>query len=70
LVSWGTDDDVVDWRTQSLPLVTALKQAGYYVRIVPVQAAPHFWMYDPIEEPHGHAAFLAPKLLRFLGERL
>lgn len=70
LVSWGTDDDVVDWQTQSRPFVTALKQAGYYVRIAPVQAAPHFWMYDPIDEAHSHAAFLAPKLLRFLKERL
>ena len=70
LVSWGTDDDVVEWHTQSRPFVTALKQAGYYVRVVPVHGAPHFWMYDPIDEPHGHSGYLAPKLLRFLKERL
>ena len=70
LISWGTDDDVVEWQTQSWPFVTALKQAGCYVRIVPVAAAPHFWMYDPIDEPHGFPGMLAPKLLRFLKERL
>ena len=70
LVCWGTDDDVVDWQTQSRRFVTALKQSGYYVRTVPVNGAPHFWMYAPIDEPHGHAGFLAPKLLRFLRERL
>lgn len=70
LIGWGSDDDVVDWQTQSRPFVTALKQAGYYVRIAPVTDAPHFWMYDPIEEPHSFSGRLAPKLLRFLSERL
>jgi acetyl esterase/lipase len=70
LVCWGTDDDVVDWKTQSQPFVTALKQAGYYVRLAPVQGAPHFWMYAPIDEPHSYAGSLAPKVLRFLRERL
>ena len=70
LLTWGTDDDVVDWETQSLPFLIALKQAGYFVRTVPVQGAPHFWMYAPIEEPHSFAGFAAPKVLRFLRERL
>lgn len=70
LLTWGTNDDVVDWETQSRPFLTALKQAGYYVRTVPVQGAPHFWMYAPIDEPHGHAGFVAPKVLRFFRERL
>ncbi|HEY7302146.1 MAG TPA: alpha/beta hydrolase fold domain-containing protein [Xanthobacteraceae bacterium] len=70
LLTWGTEDDVVDWKTQSLPFLTALKQAGYFVRIVSVEGAPHFWMYDPIDEPHSYAGFLAPKVLRFLSERL
>ena len=70
LIGWGTDDDVVDWQTQSKPFVEALKQAGCYVRIAPVSDAPHFWMYDPIDEPHSFSARLAPKLLRFLQERL
>jgi acetyl esterase/lipase len=70
LLTWGTDDDVVDWQTQSRPFLTALKQSGYFVRTVPVQGAPHFWMYAPIDEPHSHAGFVAPKILRFLREQL
>src|SRR5262249_36817800 len=70
LLVWGTDDDVVDWKTQSAPFVTALKQAGYFVRTLPVQGAPHFGMYAPIDEAHSHAGFAAPKVLRFLRERL
>lgn len=70
LLTWGTDDDVVDWKTQSLPFLIALKQAGYFVRIVPVQGAPHFWMYAPIDEPHSFAGFAASKILHFLRERL
>jgi len=70
LVSWGTEDDVVDWSEQSMPLVKALKRANYFVRIVPVPAAPHFWIYGPVEEPHSPNEFFAPKLLRFLNERL
>ena len=70
LLTWGTNDDVVDWKTQSASFLTALKQSGYYVRTVPVHGAPHFWMYAPIDEPHGYAGFVAPKVLRFLRERL
>ena len=70
LLSWGTDDDVVDWTTQSQPFMTALKQAGALVRCVTVPAAPHFWMAEPIDEPGSFSGFLAQKLLRFLRERL
>jgi acetyl esterase/lipase len=70
LVAWGMADDIVDWETQSKPFVAALKQAGFFVRTVPITDAPHFWMSDPLDQPHGHAARLAPSLLRFLHERL
>jgi acetyl esterase/lipase len=70
LVAWGTDDDIVDWRSQSGRFVTALKQTGQYVRTVPVVGAPHFWVEQPIDEPASFAGFLAPKLYRFLRERL
>lgn len=53
LVSWGAADDTVDWETPSKPFVTALKQAGFFVRTVPIADAPHFWMSDPMDEPHG-----------------
>jgi acetyl esterase/lipase len=70
LIAWGTADDIVDWRTQSKPFVVALKQAGFFVRTAPLADAPHFWMSDPLDEPHGPTARLAPSLLRFLRERL
>jgi acetyl esterase/lipase len=70
LLTWGTNDDVVDWQTQSWAFMRALKQAGYPVRTIPVQAAPHFWMYAPLDELHGHAGFVAPQVLRFLKEHL
>jgi acetyl esterase/lipase len=70
LLTWGTDDDVVDWQTQSRPFLITLKQSGYFVRTVPVQGAPHFWMYAPIDGAHSYAGFVAPKVLRFLKERL
>jgi acetyl esterase/lipase len=70
LVVWGTADDIVDPATQSAPFVTALKQSGFYVRTLELPGAPHFWMWDPIDEPTSFTGFLAPRLLRFLAERL
>lgn len=69
-LSWGTEDDVVDYRTQSEPFLLALKQAGFYARTCVMHGAPHYWLGDPIDEPGSHSGFLAPRLLRFLGERL
>jgi acetyl esterase/lipase len=70
LVVWGTEDDIVDPRSQSEVFVTALKQAGFYVRTVIVPGAPHYWMWDPIDEPTSCTGFLAPRLLRFLQDWL
>jgi acetyl esterase/lipase len=70
LLTWGTEDDVVDRATQSGAFLRALKQAGFFVRPVVVQGAPHFWNADPIEEPASFPGFLAPRLLRFLQTRL
>jgi acetyl esterase/lipase len=70
LMVWGTEDDIVDPRSQSEVFVTALKQAGFFVRTVIIPGAPHYWMWDPIDEPTSYAAFLAPRLLRFLQSRL
>jgi acetyl esterase/lipase len=69
LLVWGTDDDIVDPR-QSEDFLLALKQAGFYVRTVIIQSAPHFWIADPVEEPNSFTGFLAPRLLRFLAQRL
>jgi len=70
LIAYGTEDDVVDVASQSTVFVTALKQAGAFVRTSIVQSAPHFWGGDPIEEPGSFSGFFAPRLMRFLAERL
>jgi acetyl esterase/lipase len=70
LVSWGTQDDIVDWASQSGRFVTALKQTGQFVRTVAIVGAPHFWISDPIAETGSFTGFLAPKLCRFLEDRL
>jgi acetyl esterase/lipase len=70
LLSWGTEDDIVDRRTQSEAFLVALKQARFYARSVVMQGAGHFWMSDPIEEPGSITGHLAPRLLRFLAEKL
>ena len=48
----------------------ALKQAGFFVRPCIVHGAPHYWMNDPIDEPTSYSGFLAPRLMRFLAEKL
>ena len=70
LVVWGTEDDIVDPRSQSEVFVRALKQAGFFVRTVIVPGAPHFWMWEPIDEPTSYTGFLASRLLRFLQSQL
>jgi acetyl esterase/lipase len=67
---WGTEDDVVDYRAQSLEFMTALKQAEFQARPCVVHGAPHYWLSDPIDEPGSHSGFVAPRLMRFLEERL
>ena len=69
-LSWGTEDDLVDCATQSEAFLRALKQAGFFARTAVVPGAPHYWMGDPIDEPGSFTGFLAPRLLRFLAERL
>jgi acetyl esterase/lipase len=70
LLVWGTEDDIADPAIQSEPFLLALKQAQFYVRTVVVPFAPHFWMADPVEEEGSFPGFLAPRLLRFLAQRL
>jgi acetyl esterase/lipase len=70
LLVTGTEDDLVDRKLQTEPFQLALKQAGFFVRPTIVPSAPHYWMNDPIDEPGSLSGFLAPRLLRFLAERL
>lgn len=69
-IAYGTEDDIVDVETQSKAFVTALKQTGSFVRTAIAQGAPHYWGSEPLDEPGSYAAFLAPRLKRFLAERL
>ena len=69
-LSVGTEDDLVDRRAHTDAFVLALKQAEFFVRLVPVTNAPHFWMGDPLDEPRGYVGFVVPQILRFLEGRL
>jgi len=69
-LAWGDTDDLVDPRQQSEPFLLALKQAGFFARTCVVVGAGHYWASHPIDEPESHTGFLAPRLLRFLAERL
>jgi acetyl esterase/lipase len=66
LVSWGTEDDIVDYASQSTKFVSALKQVGGLVRTAALLGAPHFWIDQLLEDHGSFAGFLAPKMLRFL----
>ena len=66
----GTEDDLVDRRKQTDLFLLRLKQASFFVRPCIVQGAPHYWLSDPIDEPGSYSGFMAPRLMRFLKERL
>ncbi len=70
LLVWGQEDDLVDYATQAVPFRDALRRALYYVRTVVIPGAGHFWMTEPLDEPGSYTGLLAPRLLRFLDERL
>src|SRR5262249_15439226 len=70
LLSVGTEDDLVDRRAHTDAFQLRLKQAGFFVRPCIVQGAPHYWLSDPIDEAASYSGFLAPRLIRFLKERL
>lgn len=69
-LSVGTEDDLVNRRAQTDAFLLRLKQANFFVRPCIVQGAPHYWLNDPMEEPGSYSGFMAPRLLRFLQERL
>jgi acetyl esterase/lipase len=69
-LSVGTEDDLVDRRANTDAFVLALKQAGFFVRTTILQGAPHYWGSEPMDEPGSFSAFLAPRLVRFLAEKL
>jgi acetyl esterase/lipase len=66
----GTEDDLVDRHAQTDAFMLALKQAQFFVRSCIVPGAGHYWMNDPIDEPGSYGSVLAPRLMRFLAEKL
>ena len=70
LLSVGTEDDLVIRRAHTDAFLLKLKQANFFVRPCIVQGAPHYWLSDPIDEPGSYSGFMAPRLVRFLKERL
>lgn len=70
LLAYGKEDDIVD-TVQSESFLIALKQAGFYARSVVLPGFGHFWFTgDPVDDPRGATAFLAPRVLRFFRDRL
>jgi acetyl esterase/lipase len=67
LLVYGHEDDVVDPATQSAAFLTALKQAGFFVRTVVIPGAGHYFLSDPVDETSFNAV-AAPRVLRFLKE--
>jgi len=65
----GTADDIVD-PAQSQQFWQALNQAGIYSRRIVIPGAGHFFASDPHEEPGSFSALAAPRVLRFLQDRL
>jgi acetyl esterase/lipase len=70
LLACGTEDDLVDRRAHTDAFLRALKQAGFFARNCVIPGAGHYWLSDPIDEPQSYTGFFAPRLVRFLEERL
>jgi acetyl esterase/lipase len=66
LVAWGTQDEVVDERLQSVPFARALTLAGFDVSTCILPNAQHYWLFEPHDFHMSHSAAFAPRLLRFL----
>jgi len=47
-----------------------LKRAGCFARSVIVPGAGHYWLSDPFDEPASYPAVFAPRMMRFLAEKL
>jgi acetyl esterase/lipase len=67
LLVYGHEDDVVDPATQSAAFLTALKQAGFFVRTVVIPGAGHYFLNEPVDETSFNGV-AGPRVLRFLRE--
>ena len=69
-LTWGTHDTAVS-PSQSEGFQLALEQARFHVRTFRVLGAGHFWFSeDPIDDPTGFTAAVAPRIARFLRRAL
>ena len=66
---WGARDDIVDPATQSEAFLVALKRADIMARTCVVDG-PHFWLSDPLDDVGSLSGVAAPRIARFLRERL
>ena len=70
LLVWGDADQVV-LPAQSESFAVALRQAQFPLRTQVVPGAGHFWFSEqPLTEPNGHTARVAPLLTRFAHQHL
>ena len=69
LLVHGDEDDVVD-RGQTDEFHDALKLANIFSRKLIVPGGGHYFTQYPMEEPGSHSGWLAPRVLRFLNERM
>lgn len=67
LLIHGTNDDIVDPKTQSDPFLLALKQAGFFARALTIPGAGHFFITEPVDDT-SFGGFAGPRVLRFLGD--
>jgi acetyl esterase/lipase len=70
LLACGTEDDLVDRKAHTDAFLRVLKQAGFFARNCVLAGAGHYWISDPIDEAGSYSAAFAPRLMRFLAERL
>jgi acetyl esterase/lipase len=67
MLIWGDADEVVRPPLQSQAFARALEQAGAHVETDVTAGAGHFWFSnDPITDPAGATAAVAPRVVRFL----
>ena len=71
LLIHGGRDDLVDPHSQTGAFFPALTRIGFFVRRIIVPGAGHFWASDSFEnQPRSYGAIVAPRLLRFLEDKL
>ncbi len=69
LLVHGDEDDVVD-RCQTDAFHDALKIANIFSRKLIIPGAGHYFTQYPMDEPASYSRWLAPRVLRFLNERM